>query len=60
MLFPIGDDNPRRTVPVVTIAIIAANALVFFANNLGADEESLHAFAMRWGYDSAHPSPCRS
>jgi membrane associated rhomboid family serine protease len=55
MLFPLGDDNPRRSTPVVTIALIAVNALVFFANNLGADDEQLHAFAMRWGYDSSNP-----
>jgi membrane associated rhomboid family serine protease len=31
MLFPIGDDNSsRRTLPVVTYALIALNALVFF------------------------------
>jgi membrane associated rhomboid family serine protease len=31
MLFPIGDDNSsRRTMPVVTYALIALNALVFF------------------------------
>jgi rhomboid family protein len=30
MLFPIGDDNSsRRTLPVVTYALIALNALVF-------------------------------
>jgi membrane associated rhomboid family serine protease len=55
MFLPIGDDNPRRTTPIVTIGLIAVNALVFFANNLGADEASLQAFVLRWGYDSAHP-----
>ncbi len=30
-MFPIGDDNSaRRTVPIVTYALIALNALVFF------------------------------
>ena len=55
MLFPIGDDNPRRSVPVVTIALIAANVAVFLANNVGASESATTELFLRWGYDAAHP-----
>jgi membrane associated rhomboid family serine protease len=55
MLFPLGDDNPRRSTPIVTIALIAANAAVFLANNLGATEDSLREFFLRWGYDADRP-----
>lgn len=55
MFFPLGDDNPRRSTPVVTILLIAANALVYFARNLGTGDDDLHRFFMQWGYDSANP-----
>lgn len=45
-MFPIGDDNSsRRTVPVVTYALIALNLLFFFAELNGGD-----AFIQRWAF----------
>jgi rhomboid family protein len=45
-LFPIRDLTPRRVFPVVTLALIAVNALVFFAwepvDNAGAQAEFLY------------------
>jgi len=29
-VFPLKDDNPTHSVPIVTIGLIVANALVFF------------------------------
>jgi len=43
-MFPIGDDNTgRRTVPVVTYALIALNVLFFFLELSGGE-----AFIQRW------------
>ncbi len=43
-MFPIGDDNSaRRTVPVVTYALILVNILVFFAELNGGD-----TFIQQW------------
>ena len=43
-MFPIGDDDSgRRTVPLVTYALIAINVLVFFAELSGGD-----AFIQQW------------
>ena len=45
-MFPIGDDNSsRRTVPVVTYALIALNVLFFFIELSGGD-----AFIMQWAF----------
>ena len=45
-MFPIGDDNTsRRTVPLVTYALIALNALFFFAEISGGD-----AFIGNWAF----------
>src|SRR5512140_1518736 len=45
-MFPIGDDNSsRRTVPVVTYALIALNILFFFVELSGGD-----AFIMQWAF----------
>ena len=45
-MFPIGDDNSgRRTVPLVTYALIALNALFFFIELSGGD-----AFIKRWAF----------
>ena len=45
-MFPIGDDNTsRRTVPLVTYALIALNALVFFMELTGGD-----AFIVKWAF----------
>ena len=45
-MFPIGDDNTaRRTVPVVTYALIALNVLFFFVELAGGD-----AFIETWSF----------
>ena len=45
-MLPIGDDNSsRRTVPVVTYALIALNILFFFVELSGGD-----AFIERWAF----------
>jgi membrane associated rhomboid family serine protease len=45
-MFPIGDDDTgRRTVPVVTYALVALNILVFFAELSGGE-----AFIERWAF----------
>ncbi len=45
-MFPIGDDDTsRRTVPVVTYALIVLNVLFFFVELAGGD-----AFIMKWAF----------
>jgi membrane associated rhomboid family serine protease len=45
-MFPIGDDNSaRRTVPLVTYALLALNILFFFVELSGGD-----AFIMKWAF----------
>jgi membrane associated rhomboid family serine protease len=45
-MFPIGDDDSsRRTVPLVTYALIAVNVLFFFVEQSGGD-----AFIVRWAF----------
>jgi membrane associated rhomboid family serine protease len=45
-MFPIGDDDStRRTVPLVTYALIALNVLFFFIELSGGD-----AFIMKWAF----------
>jgi membrane associated rhomboid family serine protease len=45
-MFPVGDDNSgRRTVPVVTYALIALNLLFFFVELSGGD-----AFVEKWAF----------
>lgn len=45
-MFPIGDDNStRRTVPLVTYALIAINILFFFVELSGGD-----AFINKWAF----------
>ena len=45
-MFPIGDDNTaRRTVPLVTYALIALNVLFFFVEQSGGD-----AFVRQWAF----------
>lgn len=45
-MFPIGDDNTsRRTVPLVTYALIALNVLFFLVELSGGD-----AFIMKWAF----------
>src|SRR4030065_1333710 len=45
-MFPIGDDNSgRRTVPLVTYALVALNVLFFFVELSGGD-----AFIGKWAF----------
>ena len=45
-MFPIGDDDTsRRTVPLVTYALIALNVLFFFVEQSGGD-----AFIRKWAF----------
>jgi membrane associated rhomboid family serine protease len=45
-MFPIGDDDSsRRTVPLVTYALITLNVLFFFVEQSGGD-----AFIVRWAF----------
>ena len=55
MLFPLGDDNPRRSTPVVTLLLIAANVAVYLGRNLGATDAAVADFCREWGYDASHP-----
>ncbi len=49
-MFPIGDDDTdRRSTPVVTFALIAVNALVFFLELNGGDD-----FIRQWSFVPAH------
>jgi membrane associated rhomboid family serine protease len=46
LMLPIGDDNTsRRTVPLVTYALIALNVLVFFVELSGGE-----AFIVKWAF----------
>ena len=48
-MFPIGDDNSgRRTVPLVTYALIVLNVLFFFVELSGGDD-----FIKRWAFISS-------
>ena len=56
-MFPIGDDNSaRRSMPVVTVVLIALNVLFFFVELNGGD-----AFIRQWAFIPAavRPGPCR-
>ncbi|MFH0848004.1 MAG: rhomboid family intramembrane serine protease [archaeon] len=45
-MFPIGDDNTsRRTIPVLTYALIAVNVIFFFVELSGGD-----AFVVKWAF----------
>ena len=49
MLFPFRDDNPTRLTPLVTMALIAMNALVFlyqFTLPEAAQQRFIYAFGM--------------
>src|SRR6187549_2295802 len=45
MLFPYHDDNPTRTYPILTVALIAANLLVFAWQAALPPEKELTAVA---------------
>ena len=55
MFFPLGDENPSRTTPFVTLLLIAANAAVFFGFNLQMGDGELQSWTLRWGFDVDHP-----
>lgn len=48
-MFPIGDDNPTRTRPVLTIALIGACIAVFLYQITLSPAEA-QAFVLRWGF----------
>ncbi len=47
MFIPLRDENPTSRVPVVTVALIGANVLVFFLQAFSL--EGLHSAAVRFG-----------
>lgn len=56
MFLPLRDENPTRRVPVVTVLLIAANAVVFLAAAFGP--AGLEAAILRFGampYEITHP-----
>jgi membrane associated rhomboid family serine protease len=55
MIFPLGDENPTRTTPVMTWLLIAANAAVFFAFNLQMGAREVDSWTLQWGFDVGHP-----
>ena len=64
MVFPIGDDNTDRVrTPIVTVALILLNVVVFvFLQGLGTNEQFTYAFStvpeeIRTGTDVARPVP---
>jgi membrane associated rhomboid family serine protease len=54
-MFPLGDDNPTRHLPVMTWLIIALNVSVFVMFNLQMSEADLHQWSLQWGYDVERP-----
>ncbi len=53
-MLPIGDDNSgRRTVPLVTYALIAMNVVFFIVELSGGD-----AFIEKWAF-TPQPLPCQ-
>ena len=48
-MFPIGDDNPTRTQPVLTIALVATCILVF-AYQFSLSDNEAAAFIFDWGF----------
>ena len=48
-MFPIGDDNPTRSQPVVTIGLVAACVLIF-VYQLTLPAAAAEAFIFRWGF----------
>ncbi|HEX4137548.1 MAG TPA: rhomboid family intramembrane serine protease [Bryobacteraceae bacterium] len=55
-MFPLRDDRPTYTAPVVTTLLIIACALVFFFE-LSLDDYSRDYFINRYGVIPAHPHP---
>jgi membrane associated rhomboid family serine protease len=55
-MFPLRDDRPTYTAPIVTTLLIVACALVFFFE-LSLDDYSLNYFIARYGLVPAHLRP---
>ncbi|MCG3135168.1 MAG: hypothetical protein HMLKMBBP_02674 [Planctomycetes bacterium] len=57
-MLAIGDDNPRRKAPVITLLLIAANVFVYAfvqPHEPGAAQD----FVFRWGFDPEQPWSAR-
>ncbi|MDP8961909.1 MAG: rhomboid family intramembrane serine protease [Actinomycetota bacterium] len=48
MILPIGDENPARRLPVVTVTFIVINVIVFFAFEAPLEGGELACFIYRW------------
>ncbi|MBW3577924.1 MAG: rhomboid family intramembrane serine protease [Actinobacteria bacterium] len=48
MVLPVGDRNPTRRTPVVTVTLIAVNVAIFFAFNAQLPQAQLQCFIFRW------------
>src|SRR5262245_58289173 len=55
MIFPLGDDNPTRRVPVVTWLLIAVNVGVFALFNLSLRDDQVERWILDWGFDVDRP-----
>jgi membrane associated rhomboid family serine protease len=55
MFFPLGDENPTKSRPVMTILVIAANVAVFVLCNLQMGDASLREWELAWGFDVDRP-----
>ncbi len=56
-MFPIRDHNPSETRPIVTVALIVINLLVFVSyRSISSDPAALAGFYQNWGLIPAHLS----
>jgi len=55
VFLPIGDDNPLKTIPVITWALIAANIVVFL-HMVTLPDGQAHAFLMRYALFPERPT----
>ncbi len=54
MFFPYRDENPRQSLPYLTIGLITLNVVLYVGLNLGADYRWV---VQHYGLVPAHPSP---
>lgn len=54
-MFPLGDENPTRNTPLVTLAVIAINVAVFVMFNLQMNDAELQRWTLEWGFDVDRP-----
>ncbi len=54
-MFPLGDENPTRSVPLATALLIAVNVAVYLFFNARMDEAALDRFVLEWGFDAENP-----